>query len=380
MEELLLLLENFWILREKNKEGYHKLRDGQARLKLFLEEKLGYKLISNTHMVKLEKVPGEAEIWMGIEEFNTPMDYAILCLVLAFLEDKGLEEQFVLSNLTEYIQTACPGNEKVDWTLFSHRKILVRVLNFAANLGIIRVNDGEQERFSQDRDTEVLYENPGISGYFMRSLSRKLDENPKARDLLQEEWTEGDLDRGSIRRCRVYRKLVLSPVVYSHGTDDQDFLYIKNYRNTLQRDFEEYLGAKLQVHKNCAFLIYPERYLLKSFFPDNKNISDIILQLAAILREKVDKGEVSVNIDDTILLSEVDFHRLIAEAGKRFRTGWYKYYRELSPGKLAKEITETMISWKMLEYDEEYRAYSILPFMGKFAGSYPVNFEKGAQK
>jgi len=380
MEELLLLLENFWILREKDKEEYHKLRDGQARLKLFLEEKLGYKLISNTHMVKLEKVPGEAQAWMGIEEFNTSMDYVLLCLVLAFLEDKGLEEQFVLSNFTEYIQTAYPGNEKVDWTLFSHRKALVRVLNFAVNMGIIRVNDGEQERFSQERNAEVVYENPGTSGYFMRSLSRKLDESPKARDLLQEEWTEGDLARGSIRRYRVYRKLVLSPVVYSGGPEDQDFLYIKNYRNTLQRDFEEYLRARLHVHKTCAFLIYPERFLLKSFFPNNKNVSDIILQLAALLREKVNKGEVSVNIDDTILLSEVDFHRLISDTRKRFKAGWYKSYRELSPSKLAEEITNTMITWKMLEYDEEYRAYSILPFVGKFAGSYPENFEKGAQK
>ena len=111
MEELQLLLENFWILREQNKEYYYKIRDQEAHLKPFLEEKLGYKLIINSHMVKLEKVPGEAEAWMGVEDFRYPMDYAFLCLILAFLEDKNPEEQFVLSNITEYLQATYPGDD-----------------------------------------------------------------------------------------------------------------------------------------------------------------------------------------------------------------------------------------------------------------------------
>ena len=126
VEELQLLLENFWILRDENKEYYHRIRDAQERIRPFLEKKLRYRLIVNPQMAKLEKVPGETEAWMGIEDFRLPMDYSFLCLCLAFLEDKSPEEQFVLTNITEYVQAAYPGDEKVDWTLFSHRKSLVR--------------------------------------------------------------------------------------------------------------------------------------------------------------------------------------------------------------------------------------------------------------
>lgn len=378
MEALQLLLENFWILREQNKEDYYIIRDQEAHLKPFLEEKLGYKLIINPHMVKLEKVPGEAEYWMGIEDFKNPMDYVFLCLILAFLEEKSPEEQFVLSNITEYIQTTYPGDEKVDWTLFSHRKSLVRVLNFMTNTGIIQVNDGQQDRFSQDEKTEVLYENTGVSGYFLRSFGRELGASANTENLLNDEWPEGDLNKGNLRRFRVYRKLILSPVVYNQGVDDQDFLYIKNYRNTLQRDFEEYLDAKLHVHKNCAFLIYPHSSYLKSFFPDIRNISDIILQLSGILRDKINDGKITVNTDDTIELTQSDFYDLILEVRKEFKAGWYKSYRELSTDKLVEEVTETMMSWKMLEKDEKLRLFKILPIVGKFTGTYPDNFGKDA--
>lgn len=85
---------------------------------------------------------------------------------LSFLEDKGPEDQFVLSNITEYIEAQYDGPDKVDWTLFQHRKSLVRVLNFAVDIGIIKIDDGDHERFSESEDTEVLYENTGISRYF----------------------------------------------------------------------------------------------------------------------------------------------------------------------------------------------------------------------
>lgn len=379
MEELHMLLENFWILRDENREDYYRIRDAQGRIKLFIEEKLGYRLVINPHMAKLEKVPGEAEAWMGIQDFKESMDYAFLCLLLAFLEEKGPEEQFVLSNITEYIQATYEGYEKVDWNLFSHRRSLVRVLVFAEKIGILKVNDGEQERFSEDRTTEVLYENTGISGYFLRSFGRELGDDINPDTLLEGEWLTGDTERGSFRRHRVYRKLLLSPAVYSQGPDDQDFLYIKNYRNTIQRDFEENLGTKLHIHKNSAFLIYENSSRDKSFFPDGSNISDIILQIGGLLRKKLDEEKLHVKPDDTIEIPESEFHHIIMECRDLYKSGWYKSYRELSPDKLIQEVMDAMESWKMIVRDKKLRSVKILPMVGKFTGEYPENFVKGVK-
>ena len=62
------------------------------------------------------------------------MEYAFLCILLMFLEDKGREEQFVLSQITEFIQGNYIGEEKIDWTLYRHRKDLIKVLRFAVVL------------------------------------------------------------------------------------------------------------------------------------------------------------------------------------------------------------------------------------------------------
>ncbi|AEM78271.1 TIGR02678 family protein [Thermoanaerobacter wiegelii] len=378
MEELQMLLENFWILRE-DRENFNKIRDAENKIKPFVEEKLGYRLIINPYIVKLEKVPSDVEEWMGIDAFQTPMDYAFLCLLLAFLEDKGPEDQFVLSNITEYIEAQYDGPDKVDWTLFQHRKSLVRVLNFAVDIGIIKIDDGDHERFSESEDTEVLYENTGISRYFLRSFNREITEDMKIEDFLQEDLNLSNPKDAVIqRRHRVYRKLILSPSVYSEGPDDQDFMYIKNYRNTIAKDLEEYLDAKLHLHKTSAFVLFNDNKYLKSYFPDkNKNISDIMLQVNKIIRQMIEDGKLAYNPDDTIDITEAEFINIILKVKERFSDGWYKSYREMSEKQLIEEVIENMESFKMIKRVEELHSIKILPMAAKLIGEYPPDFEKG---
>lgn len=378
MEELQMLLENFWILRE-DRENFNKIRDAENKIKPFVEEKLGYRLIINPYIIKLEKVPSDVEEWMRIDAFQTPMDYAFLCLLLAFLEDKGPEDQFVLSNITEYIEAQYDGPDKVDWTLFQHRKSLVRVLNFAVDIGIIKIDDGDHERFSESEDTEVLYENTGISRYFLRSFNREITEDMKIEDFLQEDLNLSNPKDAVIqRRHRVYRKLILSPSVYSEGPDDQDFMYIKNYRNTIAKDLEEYLDAKLHLHKTSAFVLFNDNKYLKSYFPDkNKNISDIMLQVNKIIREMIEDGKLAYNPDDTIDITEAEFINIILKVKERFSDGWYKSYREMSEKQLIEEVIENMESFKMIKRVEELHSIKILPMAAKLIGEYPPDFEKG---
>ncbi|MGI1690897.1 TIGR02678 family protein [Thermoanaerobacter uzonensis] len=378
MEELKMLLENFWILRE-DRENFNKIRDAENKIKPFVEEKLGYRLIINPYIIKLEKVPSDVEEWMGIDAFQMPMDYAFLCLLLAFLEDKGPEDQFVLSNITEYIEAQYDGPDKVDWTLFQQRKSLVRVLNFAVDIGIIKIDDGDHERFSESEDTEVLYENTGISRYFLRSFNREITENMKIEDFLQEDLNLSNSKDAVIqRRHRAYRKLILSPAVYSEGPDDQDFIYIKNYRNTIAKDLEEYVGLKLHLHKTSAFVLFNDNKYLRSYFPDkNKNISDIMLQVSKIIREMIEEGKLAYNPDDTIDITEAEFINIILKVKERFSDGWYKSYREMSEKQLIEEVIENMESFKMIKRVEELHSIKILPMTAKLIGEYPPDFEKG---
>ena len=89
-------------------------------------EKFGYSVLITPALVKLDKIPGQPEPWMGIQSFEEPGDYAMLCQVLMYLETREKEEQFDFSMLTEYLQGQ-GVEEKLDWTQYARRRQLVRV-------------------------------------------------------------------------------------------------------------------------------------------------------------------------------------------------------------------------------------------------------------
>ncbi|KXG75447.1 TIGR02678 family protein [Thermotalea metallivorans] len=374
MKELEILLERFWIIKEQDKELYYQIKDASPKLKNFLEDKLGYKLIINPYIIKLEKLPGKPENWMGIEDFEDRMEYGFLCLLLMFLEDKGPEEQFVLSQITEFVQGTYPGQEKVDWTLYKHRRHLIKVLRFAAEIGLMKVNDGDEQYFANAVDTEVLYENTGLSKYFMRNFTGNLLYYRHWQDIENEEWVDIDKDRGRIRRNRVYRRLVMSPAVYSEGIEDADYLYIKNYRNMLQKDIEEMLESQLHVHKNGAFVILDEGKNFCDTFPNNKNISDIVLQMNGLIVEEVKKGSFLKREDDTIHISMARFEAMIEECLKRYMEGWSKEYREMKLEKLYNEVIKYMQDFQMIQVNEGTKEVIIMPLAGKVIGCYSKDF------
>ena len=75
----------------------------------------------------MEKIPVVPEGFMGIRDLSSKEEYAYLCMLLMFLEDKDAQEQFILSQLTEYLAANMPG-ELSDWTLYTNRRKLIRVL------------------------------------------------------------------------------------------------------------------------------------------------------------------------------------------------------------------------------------------------------------
>lgn len=152
MTSLDQLLENYWFVREQDKEKYEEIRRNLTEKEAdFIKHKLGYKLIVNPYIIKLEKVPGIPKAFMGIQEFQLKLEYLFLCLILLFLEDKSPKEQFILSGLIEFIENSSIELDlqdvKIDFTLFKQRQSLVKVLKYIRNLGFIKLYDGDENKF-----------------------------------------------------------------------------------------------------------------------------------------------------------------------------------------------------------------------------------------
>lgn len=372
-EALGILFEQFWVLRKEEPENYQLIREREKAIKKYVSEKFGFDLIVHQHFIKLEKIPVDPKSWMGIQDFVEPRDYAIFCCGLAFTEKRSVDEQFLLSDIAEEIKDFYPGEIPLDWTNFQHRKSLVRALKKMVDLQIIKLVDGDIDIFAHQEEHEVLYEVTVYARYFMRSYPDDLFQYHTMEEILDSEWQRHQQDT---RRKRVYRKLMFSPVVYRESEDDLDFNYIRNYRNRLREDLEEHTPFQLEVFKNAAMLVLPERKERYHLFPNQKAISSIALHFQAYLREHLEKFP--INSFGEIKLTSTDFTKLTEKVKENYGHGWSKKYREMSYTLVADELLQFFMEWELAHVESDTGMLVLQPGIARMIGKYPKDFvEKG---
>lgn len=372
MNGLDLLLNHYWILRSEKPEWYQLIREREKVLRRYIDEKFGLRLIIHQHFIKLEKIPVEPERWMGIQEFQEPMDYSIFCCAVAFIEGKAENEQFLLSELCMDIGSDYPGEFSLDWTLYTHRKSLIRAMKVMMDLQLIKVIDGDIQRFDHNEQQEVLYEATVYSKYFMRTFPNEFTTYSNWQQVIKDEWK---LNQEDERRKRVYRKLFFSPGLHRQDLHDPDFLYIRNYRNRLTEDIENHSDYKLHVFKNTAFLANSDIKQYESVFPNTKASTDIMLQLSLQLHEKKDYYRPKENGE--LVFTEGELDQVLGELRETYGKGWSKHFREKTISSIRMEILEVMKDWMMVEVDEETSLIKIKPLFGVLAGRFPDDFTGG---
>ncbi|SIS44933.1 TIGR02678 family protein [Salimicrobium flavidum] len=362
-EALMILFENFWVLRRDAPETYQMIRENEYELKRYVMDKFGFDLIVHQHFIKLEKIPVESKVWMGMEEFREPMDYALFCCGLAFTESRTVDDQFLLSHICEEIKELYPGERDLDWTIYTHRKSLIRVMHKLVDLGILKVVDGEIDEFHKDEEHEVLYEVTVYARYFMRTYPEQLSVYSTSDEILESEWKRQVQDA---RRKRVYRKLFFSPVVYRKEKEDPDFLYIRNFRSRLSDDIEAHSPYRLEVFKNAAMLVMDERRQLHTLFPDQKGVSSVLLHMSKILRGNLEAYE--RNEIGEVHMTSLELEELVRRVQEEAGSGFSKTLRESTLSGLVTTVTEAMEEWEF-GYSEG-SDFVIQPGFGRLIGHY----------
>lgn len=373
MKELEVLLNERWILKSEEKDLYYKTRDSIREIRKFATDKMGCQVIENSLLVKMEKIPAIPESFMGIADFTSKEEYALLCILLMFLEDKDAGEQFILSQLTEYIAANMPG-QAPDWTIYTNRRRLVKVLRHAAVQGIINVTDGRDDTFMDEQAGEVLYESTGASRYFMRNFPRDIMEYGKPGDFGESEWSLMDEDRGIARRHRVYKRLLFSVGMYRQEGPEEDFEYLKYYGRRLAEDLEQTFECRLHVHKGGAFLLTGDECRIGAAFPENNALSDILLLCCAKIRSMVEAGNWKPAGDETLLVDRVEFERVLKDVKAESGSGFIKNYREMPEGEFVDEVLGGLERWTFIKCLETGRQVVVYPSAGKVSGTYPEDY------
>lgn len=370
-------MEQFWICKASDKETYYKVKRDIPNFQRFVREQLGWKLIHTENLLKLEKRPAHAEPFMGVQEFTDIRDYCILCVVLMYLEDKEEQEQFLLSELIDYVETQLKAYMQIDWTSFTQRKSLVRVLQYMERLQMLRAYEGSSEAFGLEAGQEVLYENTGYSKYFATSFPMDISEYESWEDFEKTGFEELQEDRGAIRINRVYRQLAVCPSFYWEGNEDADALYLKNQRQWVARYLDDNLGGRLDIHRNTAFLILEEDDCYGAVHPRDAMLPEVVLLVCAQLRSEVEAGKLSRQENECVILSQAEFTEMVLSCRRTWENAWSKEYREMDDKKLLENVFDYMKNWLLLRREKEQ--IIILPAAGKIAGFYPDDFKGGTQ-
>lgn len=373
MNKISTLLERFWICKDNDKEEYYQVKRDIPQFQKFIREQLGWKLIHTEHLIKLEKVPAHAESFMGIQEFSEIRDYMILCAVLMFLEDKVEQEQFLLSELIQFVETCLKRYMEIDWTSFTQRKSLVRVLQYMENLEMLRVYDGSSEGFGAEQNQEVLYENTGYSKYFATSFPMDISDFKSWKDFETVGFEELSEDRGIMRINRVYRQLVACPAYIWKENNDSDALYLKNQRQWITKYMQENLGGRLDIHKNAAFWMLETEDRYGRAHPRDAMLPEVVMLVCADIRNQLEDDILNKMENERILLKKSDFENLVLQCREKWSSVWSKEYREMEGRKLIKNVRNYMTNWMMLRCEGE--EYEILPTSGKLTAIYPKDYK-----
>ena len=378
MKELEILLNRRWVLKAEDKDLYYRIRDAIGEVRKFASEKLGCQVTENALMVKMEKIPVVPETFMGILDFSSKEEYAFFCILLMFLEDKDAQEQFILSQLTEYIAANMPG-EPVDWTVYTSRRRLIKVLRYAVEQGILGITDGNDDAFMDDADGEVLYENTGAARYFMRNFSKDITDYEKPEDFLESDWFAMDEDRGIARRHRVYKRLLFAPGMYRREGSEEDFEYLKYYGRRLTEDMEQNFDCHVHIHKGSAYVMLGDDCRMGTVFPGNNVLSDIVLLVLAEIRQRVEQKEWNLQQDEVCVVDSVVFEQQLRKIKQTYGKGFSKNYREMPESEFVKTVMDEMELWMLIKKDEKAHQVSIYPAAGKLRGQYPSDFAGGVE-
>lgn len=370
MRALEILLGRRWILKSRDRELYYQMKDELGSLKKFLTEKLGYQIVVNPYLIKVEKMPARPQNWMGILEFTKKIEYIFFCLVLMFLEEKEVQEQFVLSQLTEYVQSQY-REEQIDWTVYQYRRHLIKVLKYCVNTGILNINDGNEENFARDGG-EVLYENTGASRYFMKNFTQDIMGYTSPQDFEKEEWIDVNEDRGIVRRQRVYRELLMTMGMQRNEETEEDFNYLRNMRNFIQGELSELLDCELHVHRNSAFLILGEECRMGRCFPEEHTLSDAVLLINGLILERIYAGKIAVGAEEDIRIPAESFMEILEECKDRYGKGFNKTYREMTTKDFCEAAKNYMTELGFVS--EAQGEIQISAAVGKIVGHYPKDF------
>ena len=377
------LLSRPWLVKQDHPDEFILIKDHYEYLRDWFHEHAGYSLLVTRWFAKLDKVPGVFRSWMGIDSFHQPRDYALFTYGLWYLEAKSDGEQFLLTEMVEAIRNHLLGsNFGVDWTLYAHRLSMVRALKKLRSLGVLASIEGEETGWARDGATaNVLYEASPLARYVLRRFPRELMAYGEIDELYEVEQTATVLTSDEMmynadvrsRRHKVFRRLLMEPVVYDFEWTDEERRYAQTQRSWIMSQMDEMVGLEGRRFREGLYFYWPELLAEMDLFPTQSAASDVTMQFAAKLREMLTAGPDRYPRDEygCFHLTRGEFEGILLAIRETSEEYWTKDHREKLTTQLANDILTHMAEWNLASPDDS-GGILLLPGLSRYCGNYVV--------
>lgn len=365
------LLNRPWIFKGEDPAMFQQIKKHYDWLRDWFQEHCGFPLLLTRSFVKLEKVPAVAHRWMGFVDFSHPRDYGLFIYILWFLEEKGEHEQFLLSELAEELREYLLTQRiELDWRNYYHRLSMARALRKLRDLSVLIALDGEENKWAQNSEQNVLYECSPLIRYVVRRFTKDVTACQEPEQLVDDRYPETEEGRRDQLRHRVYRRLVQEAVVLDREWNEAERHYVLTQRRSIMANLN-LIGFEAVRFREGLLVTYPEASGDLVLFPTPKGVTDLVLLFAADIRQRLlhPESPLSVQTHGQVPLSWAELEQILFELKEQHGVFWSKKHREMTSAQLAQLISEHLLEWKLAVQDES--GLLIEPVLGRWSGHYP---------
>lgn len=363
---IFLLWSEEWIYREHKPELYFRIRSHEHKLKAVFREWFHYPFYMGEGYVRLIKRPERKVLDPNpTHSLKYQMDFVLYACVLAFMEEKGEDQQFVLRELLESIKAYYPGEpDTISWSDHGVRTSLIRVIKTLEQERLLLMFDRTIDQFRDNEDYDLLMQVSNGLRHAIRQTRGSLSEHSNMNSL-REAFHQEEIEEGMICEQQIWRRLFTQGCLFLSELSQDEVIYAERHGLRMQQKLEEvFQGVFLERYASTWILVHDKIREGKSVYPAYNTHSHIVTAIGTHLRDRLEQGESWLNHRGHVALHGKDAFDLFVSVRRENLEHLAK--SSLSDRALWEEVVDYMKQLGMLKVVNDEWIFS--DALGRVAG------------
>lgn len=365
------LINQYWIILEDQPELYTVASRNIEKLRDLFDRMFSFRLIFEAEYIKLVKTPSDAKTWMGISTFLYPQDYVFLACFIAYMEEKGEGQQFVLQDVCEAILNYYPGPaHEIIWTKRSNRQSLIRVIRFCEELKVVKTFDRRIDDFQNDKEHDMLFETTVFLRNFFNRYFFNFSEVGSFNDLRM--FIQEEEERDQVQSThRLMRRLFFEPCVLIETLPEAEKLLLANFSDQLRQNIDDEFDFLMLEEYPSMVMLTHSRHHFGQYYPaeiKSSTLSLMTTQFATFIWTQVQSGNIQPDEIGTIIIATEEAARIFSHVKRINDHGWSTTYQRETAAKVWSEAFAYMASFGFVKEENGY--VYLYETLGRVIGDY----------